>query len=161
MAMLDNEKMSDVYLWIADLDQLQGGFAQYQSFLSADEYARAGRFRFHHDRVRFVSARGLLRAILATHLDTEPNLIRFSAPPGEKPQLLQTVEGSQLRFSLARTSDSVLIGVTRGREIGVDLEHTQSSIDIETTAPAVFSKHELRLWYATPPERRRELFFIA
>src|SRR5262249_35126588 len=73
----------DVHVWRASLDELGG----LEALLSYEECDRAARFRFLEQRRRWVAARGLLRAILASYLDEAPERLRFSAGRYGKPRL--------------------------------------------------------------------------
>lgn len=132
-----------------------------RSTLSAEELERSRKFRFERDRAHFVASRWLLRHILGNHLGITPASVQFIESPGDKPRVTQAPDGPTVNFSLARSSGTTLIGVTRGREIGIDLEHVRNRLDIESMVPIVFSKRELEFWATTRQEHRRELFFTA
>jgi len=86
--------------------------------LSADEKARASRFRFARDRNRFVGARGLLREILALYLNASPGRMTIGYGSHGKPFLA----GSSLRFNVSHSSDAMLLAIAHRREVGVDVE---------------------------------------
>ena len=55
-------------MWEAWLDRPRDVVERLHTTLSAEERARAARFRFHRDRDRFVVGRGLLRRLLGAYL---------------------------------------------------------------------------------------------
>src|SRR5438552_6929589 len=67
----------EIHLWQADLDRLASDVNLLRSVLSAEELARAERFRFEQDRARYVTARGTLRRLLAGYCATPANRLRF------------------------------------------------------------------------------------
>ncbi len=125
-------------------------------FLSADEAARADRFRFDHDRHTFTVARGLLRALLGAYLDTEPGALAFEYNVHGKPYL----DGSPVRFNLSHGADWVLYGFSRAGDIGVDVEPVRAFDDMGLTARLVFTTAELALFEALPSALRPRAFFL-
>jgi 4'-phosphopantetheinyl transferase len=133
-----------VHVWRACLDQDIVRLHRLELNLSADEWARAARFRFARDRERFVAARGLLREILSLYLDVEARRLSFGYGTNGKPFL---AEHSALRFNVSHSLDTVLIAVAHKRKVGVDIEHARGSISAEEIAETVFSapeRHALR-----------------
>ena len=88
--------------------------------LAPDVLARADRFAFPHDRRRYVAAHGALRAILGGYLNTTPAGVPIRYTPQGKPYLAPP--SSDIRFNLSHSGELALIAVTRGREVGVDVE---------------------------------------
>lgn len=103
-----------VDLWQAMLD-LTG---EDRSLLSADERERAERFAFDPPRRAFVAARSALRQILAPYAGLQPGALRFGYGPHGKPHLA----GGGPAFSLTHSGDRLLVAVTGGDPVGVDLE---------------------------------------
>src|SRR3954465_11388036 len=69
-----------IHLWELDLDHFV-----FNDVLSEDERARAGKFRFNHNRKRFPPGRPALRLLLAGYLKTNPEKIQFTYGPAGKP----------------------------------------------------------------------------
>ena len=61
----------EVHLWRVDLANVAKGEQKWEQILSADERARAARFRFSRDRQYFTATRALLRTILGGYLDSD------------------------------------------------------------------------------------------
>jgi 4'-phosphopantetheinyl transferase len=126
--------------------------------LSEDEGARAARFYFQKDREHFIVARGLLRSILGRYLDSEPSTLRFSYSNYGKPALVGAEEAA-LRFNLSHSGGLALLAVTRGREIGVDLERVRPDFVDDQIAERFFSPREVARLRALPPGVQLEAFF--
>jgi 4'-phosphopantetheinyl transferase len=77
--------MAPVSLHLADCDAWRA--AVFVATLSADEAARANRFRHAVDRDRFVVRRGLLRRLLAEGLGIDPARVPLEPGPAGKPSL--------------------------------------------------------------------------
>ena len=126
--------------------------------LSADERGRAERFVFEVHRRRFTAARGLLREVLGRELLIEPAAIRFEYGPHGKPALASDI-GSELRFNVSHTQARALVAITRGFELGVDIEAVREGIDYVAIAKRFFSQAEQTALLALSEPRRAEAFF--
>jgi 4'-phosphopantetheinyl transferase len=146
---------SGVELWRVSLDVLPDSVKLSKSNLSADEIQRASRFRFDQDRERFIVAHASLRGILARHLQAEPSRLEFSTNEYGKPFL----PGSEIEFNLSHSGDYALIAVTRGRDVGVDIEQIRAEVEIESLAARYFSSVEVSELLALPLEQRTIGFF--
>ncbi len=148
-----------IHIWRATLDLPSSGFQDLQRTLSIDEYARADRFRHHRDRNRFIVARGLLRVILASYLQRDPSRLRFRYGPHGKPALNMKSTGEAPSFNLAHSDGIALYAVTRGRELGVDLERIRPDRADTEVAKHFCSPMEMAALRALPKDRRPEAFF--
>lgn len=148
----------DVHVWRASLDLPASGVQSLQHTLAADELSRAERFHFQKDCKRFIVARGLLRAILSRYLDMEPGQLRFCYSPYGKPALA-TTPGQDISFNVSHSHGLAFYAVTRGREIGVDLERIREDLDCEQIAARFFSPHENAVLRALPAKLKPEAFF--
>jgi phosphopantetheinyl transferase len=94
-----------------------------EDLLCASERARAARIVHGRNRVRWARSRGMLRLLLARHLETDPRELRFELGAHGKPAL----EGgagrdADLRFNLSHSEELLLVAVAAGVEVGVDIE---------------------------------------
>jgi 4'-phosphopantetheinyl transferase len=67
---------------------------------------------------------------------------------------------STLEFNLSHSGDFVLIAVTQGRKIGVDVERIRQGISSHVIAQQYFSKAEVTELQSLPLEQREAAFFI-
>lgn len=152
--------MSDqVHIWSASLDQSPSRVQQLQTFLTEDEQARAKRFYRQKDRDRFVVARGLLREILSSYLDSDPALLHFCYGPAGKPALHAPFDKLNLCFNLSHSNDLALYAVTRGRAVGIDIEYIRTSPTLERVAARLFSPQEYAAFQKLPVLLRNKAFF--
>jgi 4'-phosphopantetheinyl transferase len=149
----------DVHVWRASLNLPASRVQSLQHTLAADELSRVERFHFQIDRQHFIVARGLLRAILSRYLDMEPGQLRFRYSPYGKPALATTLGQDTLSFNVSHSHGLALYAVTRGREIGVDLEGIRTGLDCEQIAARFFSPRENAVLRALPAELKPEAFF--
>lgn len=130
-----------------------------RSWLSAEEIARANRFRFERDRVAFIIRRGAVRDLLAKYLNVEPPEIRLNYNEFHKPYLSGPFSQNPLRFNLSKTEGLSLVAVTQGRELGVDIEKHQKSFEIDSIVSHFYSANEIEALYFLPKSARTERFF--
>ena len=140
-----------VDVWRVALDGGTGGVV-----LSDDERARAARFRFERDRVRYAAAHTALRAILGAYLEVAPERLAFDHTSHGKP----FVRGaSSLSFNLSHSGDLALVAVAPGAAVGVDIEQVRDDVECERLARRFFSDHEQRELFALPAADRMAAFF--
>ena len=150
---------AEVHVWRASLDLKALHIQSLQQTLVADERAKAGQFYFQKDREHFIVARGLLRVILGRYLHTEPSQLQFCYSHHGKPALSRKLAGDALRFNLSHSHGLALYAVTRGREIGVDLERIRPDLADEHIAEQFFSSLEIAALRALHTNIQKEAFF--
>lgn len=131
-----------VHLWLTWVDQAIAQVPQLRQILSADEQARADRFHFERDRHRFTISRGRLRQILSRYLNTSAEQIQFCYGIHGKPSLAGSLANTGLQFNLAHSGEVVLCGVTRDRQIGVDVEQIRPLPKVHQLAERCLSPQE-------------------
>lgn len=128
-----------VHLWFATLEKLQPRMEAYHELLDPVEQDRAARFRYKHDRERFILGHGLLRSLLGQYLKRDGSLIRLARGPFGKPYL----ERKKLHFNFSDTKDAILIGLTSGHELGVDIETLAREVDHAAVSEHYFTRPEI------------------
>jgi len=152
-------KSEEVHVWRAQLNQSPEIAESLVRILSPDEHHRAERFHFAKDRAHFIISHAALRKIIGSYLDVRPEDVRFSFGPQGKPSLTEDCYGSGLRFNMAHSHGLALYAVTRGREVGIDLEHVRKDFDTREIADRFFSRREVAMLSALPEAARSEGFF--
>ena len=132
---------ADVHVWQAEVGDAP---PEAYAVLSADEQARADRFRRPADRTRFAASHAALRHILAAYLPDgpHPSALRFRVAEQGKPHLVVSSGAPDLRFSLAHSGGLALVAVALGREVGVDVELERALPDVLRLASRVAAAHE-------------------
>lgn len=149
-----------VHIWRASLDQSPSQTERFGDTLDDDERSRADRFYFSRDCARFVAARGILRAILGRYLDRAPQSLSFSYSTHGKPALAIESGADAIRFNLSHSRGTALYAITRGREIGIDLEFIRCDLEAEQIAERFFSRSEILALRALPLSLRKHAFFL-
>ncbi len=146
----------EIHLWRADLTDRERVQAC-KGVLSPDELIRASRFAFDEDREHFIIAHAALRTVLARYTGGDASELEFTIGEHGKPRLKQTF--TDVRFNLSHTDGLALIGVSRGCEVGVDVERVDDGIEFEQIADHYFEPRETWDLRITPAEERATRFF--
>jgi 4'-phosphopantetheinyl transferase len=126
---------SHVDIWRISLDHYSASAQWAESTLSADESERAARFHFEKERHLYILAHACLRDILSRYLHCKTRQIKFSTNGYGKPVLSSD---TKLEFNLSNSGKFVLIAVTCGHKVGVDVEHLRMDLDHEKLAHRFF-----------------------
>jgi len=149
----------EVHVWRAPLDLHPEHLENLGRILTPGEMERAKRFFFQNDRQKFVAARGLLRSILAHYLEKQPDKLRFSYSPYGKPSLASDFGELGLRFNMSHSHEMTLIAITRGRDIGLDIERIRPNLAYQQISRRFFSPGEVANLIALPSHLQQEAFF--
>jgi 4'-phosphopantetheinyl transferase len=95
--------------------------------LSEDEIARANRFKFEEDRIRWTRARSALRVILSRYAGDDPIRLAFIYGKHGKPALLPF---ANIEFNLSHAGDWAMVAVTHSIPVGVDIERIRTNVDM-------------------------------
>jgi 4'-phosphopantetheinyl transferase len=150
---------NEVHVWRATLHQNPSQIQSFLHNLAADEQARADRFCFKRDREHFIVARGVLRAILGGYMNRAPECLSFCYNSHRKPALTGESDGDAIRFNVSHSDGVALYVVTRGREVGIDLERIRFDLAVAEIAERFFSQQEVAMLRTLPTEVQRQAFF--
>lgn len=135
--------------WRADLTQAPP-LAELWGILNPFERARARAYAVPEAGRRFAASRAIVKLILSRYLERDPDEIDIRIGSRGRPR----VEGD-VRFSVAHAGPWLVVAVTRGREIGVDVERAQEGDGI---VERWFRPEERRAYFDAPPRRKTALF---
>ena len=143
-----------IHVWRGSLDQGQATYRRFESLLANDERARAARFHFPCDRVRFVVGRGMLRSLLAGYVGVDGAQLQFRYGRERKPALV----GEGPYFNLAHSGATALFAFSPSFDVGVDVELVGSELEGDRIAERFFSPAEIEALQAVPDEDRSVAF---
>lgn len=141
-------EIADVSLW-----------PRYDALLSTAERATQARFHFTRDQRRYLVTRALVRTVLSRYAAVSPEAWVFSAGARGRPAISAPRPVPALEFNISHSADIVMLGITSGRTLGVDVESaTARDADIDGL-DRYFTVEERAALLALPPSRRRRRFF--
>ena len=149
----------DVHIWRTSLELSAWHVQRLRQTLAPDEIARGERFSFERNRQHFIVARGVLRAILSRYVSVDPSQLGFSYSHYGKPALATAPGRDWLRFNVSHSHELALYAITRGREVGVDIEQLRADVASEAIAERYFSPCEVAMLRTLPAHFRCEAFF--
>ncbi len=130
---------NEIHLWLIDQNKINRTdvLQHYPLLISNDETQRMGQFRSPVRQNQFLISRAALRSILCMYMPhrTPPSLT-FSQNAWGKPEL--TDNPHNLQFNVSHSKDKVLIGVTKARCLGVDIEYMNHARDFKKIAENYF-----------------------
>jgi 4'-phosphopantetheinyl transferase len=144
----------EVHVISTSLDGHLGLYAQLARLLSPDEAERAARFRFPLHERRYVVGRGLLRVVLSGYVACSPRDLVFRYNAFGKPYL----DDVALAFNVSHAGGRMLIGVTPGFDVGVDIEAVRSEPLAEGVPEHFFSAREVEALFRLPESQRPSAF---
>lgn len=127
------------------------------ALLSADEHARAERFKFDEPRIRLVRCRSALRQILGRWLALDPRALRFEYGEHGKPRLMGPPAAPA--FNVSHSHHWGLIALTAAGEIGVDVERIEQRDSWSGIARRFYSPCEVKTLEALHPAKQLPGFF--
>ncbi|MEO7987158.1 MAG: 4'-phosphopantetheinyl transferase superfamily protein [Gemmatimonadales bacterium] len=146
-------KCDEIHLWRASLDANRHALTALEHTLTADELAKAGRFRFELDRDRYILAHGALRTILARYVTATPRELAFRCGAQGKPELASGV----VHFSLSHSHDLFVCAIGHTPSLGVDVERVRPGV--AEAVGGFLSPRARRALEALPQRARRQAFF--
>jgi len=150
----------EVHLWVAPVGEgAHDPVVAAQGILAADEIARLGRIRPAAGRRLFLTARRLLRETLSRYGDRAPAAWRFATNAHGKPRITPESGAPPLAFNLSHTAGLAVLALTRGVEVGVDVERTDRRVQARRLSDRFFSPREAVSLAELPPDRLAERFF--
>ena len=151
---------NEVHVWRMGLDVSPSYVQTLFRTLAPAERDRASRFRSPRDRSHFIVRRGVLREICSAYLAVEAALLAFEYGPWGKPCLSERLGCEDLRFSISHSGDLALYAITKGREVGVDIERVRCDMAWQSVAEVCLSAREAAVLSTLPPAAQARAFFM-
>lgn len=159
---LDLAAEDAIHLWHLDLTNSEAQWAVSSGWLASDELARAQRYLRAQIREQFVACRSLLRALLGRYLGVPPQAVMFELSRYGKPQLAAgqgDAASAALQFNVSHSHGQALIAVTRGRQVGVDIEFHRPLSDLPGIVRRYFSPADQAIFQTLTAEEQQRAFF--
>ena len=126
--------------------------------LAPDERKKAALFRFDMDRRRYMAGRIGLRILVGRLLGMPANKLTFAYGPKDKPRLVAKLD-SPLEFNVSHSGELILIALSRGRAVGIDVERIRPDVAAMDIADRFFSENERNALAQLDPAARCDAFF--
>jgi 4'-phosphopantetheinyl transferase len=153
---------AEIHVWLGDYDHLLSGHEEfiYRRLLSSEERARESRFYFARDRRRHLLTRAMLRTVLSKYLPVPPEAWEFSANAYGRPNIVNAeAEQAHVTFNLSHTHSLVVLGITKARAVGVDVENVRAREAMIDIAEHYFTPSEVAALAVVPQPKQHDRFF--
>lgn len=150
---------SEVHVWLAFYDAIDEQLHDaYRAMLNDEERAQEPRFHFARDRRRYLVTRALVRTVLSRYVPIAPAAWTFSKNEYGCPAIANPAAGA-LSFNLSHTHSVIVLAVTRGRAVGVDVENVRDCAIPVDIADRFFAPQEVAALNTVPPQNQQDRFF--
>jgi len=152
----------EIHLWVVDYaDASDAGLQrEYLALLSDEERAQQRRFFFERDRLRFLVTRALIRTTLSRYAPLDPADWVFSSNAYGRPAIANGIgKTAGLSFNVSHTHSLIVLGVSRHRDIGVDVEDYLRHPAPLDLADQYFSREEAETLASLPASEQQYRFF--
>jgi len=152
----------EIHLWLAFYDEIteERLHSAYRELLSDAEKQQEPRFYFAKDRLRYLVTRALVRTVLSRYIPIHPKDWTFSTNAYGRPDIANEQAGdARLEFNISHTHSLIVLGVTRGRALGVDVENFQQREALLDIADRFFAPPEVVALNAMPSHQQQYRFF--
>ena len=148
----------DVHVWIINFEKLKDQYLSFRNLLTDQERNKEAQFYSFELKMRYTLCRGVLRRLLNRYLGNKENqIIDFSYGKYGKPFLDHNL--TDLKFNISHSQDFMVCGISKGFEIGVDIEFIRRDIPIEELQTYVFSPSE-RVNFNSLSDKEKILMFF-
>jgi 4'-phosphopantetheinyl transferase len=154
--------MPFIEVWLAHYQDFVDAqvLSRLKSVLSEDERQQCTRFHFADDRLRHLVTRALVRTVLSRHAAVDPLDWVFTANSFGRPEIAHPPPDARtLRFNVSHTRGLIALAVTRGREVGIDVENLREREVSLGIADRFFSPEEAAELARLPASGRQDRFF--
>lgn len=158
LALADDE----IHLWLADYEEANHAslHRRYRALLTDEERQQEGRFHFANDRRRYLTTRALIRTVLSRYAPVAPQDWEFTRNRYGRPAIVGSdAPRWRLKFNVSHTHSLIVLGIARGRAVGVDVEDFAArhvSLDL---ADRYFAPQEAAALATVPAAQQQYRFF--
>lgn len=151
----------EVHVWCARTDDWTDAATVERclALLDYEERRRHGRFIFDQHRRLYLVAHALVRTTLSRYADLPPERWEFVTNNYGRPEIANPLPGASLRFNLSHTRGMAVCGVTRDRDLGVDVEDVERKNLTVAIADRYFSPQEVQDLRQLPEHQQHRRFF--
>ncbi|HKX31125.1 MAG TPA: 4'-phosphopantetheinyl transferase superfamily protein [Blastocatellia bacterium] len=151
-----------IHLWCSFFSEIANDvlLCEYRRLLTEAERQRERQFYFARDRRRYLVTRALVRTVLSGYAAVAPEQWVFAANKYGKPEIANDESlAGRLSFNITHTDGLIILGITAGWALGVDVENLRTrQVSIEV-ADRFFAPHEAGALNALPKDRQQQRFF--
>ena len=136
--------LGEVHVWKVSLHASPDLVRQLFETLAPEEQARAKRFAFERDEIRYIVAHAALRFLISKYTGISFREIQIIADRLGRPYLQSVNNRAGLHFSLSHSEELAAMAFCLDEELGIDIEQKRPEAASMEIAKRHFSESELR-----------------
>ena len=129
-----------VHIFLLHLDKYDD--KQLYNILSDDEKQRADKLKIELKKKQFIVSRSVLRKVISKSIGQPHDDIAVYYGEHNKPFIKDKYNNKAIEFNVSHSEECVLIALTLGNKIGIDVEKVSPDIDHIALSKRFFSKNE-------------------
>jgi 4'-phosphopantetheinyl transferase len=153
---------AEIHLWLTFYDEINEEplLSAYRDLLNGAEKEQEQRFYFARDRRRYLVTRALVRTVLSRYAPIQPREWIFGANAYGRPSIVNAeARDLCLSFNISHTHNLIVLGVTKGRALGIDVENFCARTAAIEIADHYFAPQEVAALAAVPQRQKQYRFF--
>jgi 4'-phosphopantetheinyl transferase len=155
----------EIQLWLVKVPDADANMDALLARLTSAERERAAAKRVSTKQREYITGQATLRTLLAMQLDVDPDTVEYRRGIKGKPYLADrharqtSYEQLPLQFNITHSGEIVMLAMSLGAELGVDVEWHNERTDPHRVARRAFSEPERATFEQITPQQQREHFF--
>ncbi|MEJ2045593.1 MAG: 4'-phosphopantetheinyl transferase superfamily protein [Reinekea sp.] len=153
---------NEIHIWYTYDEEINPDFAltNYIRFLNPQELEQYQKLYFDKHKHQYLVTRALVRNVLSRYLQSIPaEDIEFITNDYKKPYVLPEQLAFPLRFNISHSDKIIVMAVSVGIEIGVDVEYLDRNNSAFEIAEQFFAENEYQHLQTLPDEQQKQRFF--
>ena len=134
----------EILIWYIEPESIKDSaqLSRFFQWLSPEERAQHGRFRFEKHRHTYLISHALVRQALSLITKIEPEKFSFKTNAYGKPFVAAPAQQQAVHFNLSHTEGLAAVAISRRTELGVDVENIHRQDMTQALAEQFFAPEE-------------------
>ena len=134
----------EILIWYIEPESIKDSaqLSRFFQWLSPEERAQHGRFRFEKHRHTYLISHALVRQALSLITQIEPEKFSFKTNAYGKPFVAAPAQQQTVHFNLSHTEGLAAVAISRRTELGVDVENIHRQDMTQALAEQFFAPEE-------------------
>lgn len=153
---------NEVHLWCTYDEEISVPelLSKYYNLLNSEEKKQQKRFYFQRNRHQYLVTRALVRTVLSQYLhEIRPHELIFKVNRYGKPCVNNLPLPFPLEFNISHSEKLVILAVTNGIQVGVDVEYILRDSKVIPIADRFFSPQEFNELRSLEQDQQYDRFF--
>lgn len=134
----------EIFIWHIEPETLKepAQLSRFFEWLSPEERAQHGRFRFDKHKHTYLVSHALVRSALSLMTQVEPAKLTFKTNAYGKPFIATPIQHETLHFNLSHTDGLAAVAISKQTALGIDVENKDRQVLTQSLAEQFFAPEE-------------------